>query len=148
MSYGCPKCGSENTQKITSITSAGTTHSETKKHKIKSVSHTELAVMLAEPKKKEVNWFLDTLFITIGSGIVGLVAGVIGSLIFGSRSSIPTLIWLIVALATFIWFSRWAKKGRVRDRDYNQNQFPKEHALWSNGFYCHRCEHTYTPQAE
>lgn len=172
MDLNCPKCKSENTQKITSVVSAGTTHTtgstsstsigttgtavgvSTSRGTVNATSTTVLAKKLAEPTKK-YDGFLAILvclspfvfFLSVAIG--GFIAFEILWFRYNPYASFQ-LVPMIFSGLIFIWimkfiYRKWEPYRKAR-KEYNENEFPEIHKKWSEGFYCHRCEHTFVPE--
>ena len=171
MDLNCPKCKSENTQKITSIVAAGTTHTtgttsstsigttgtavgvSTSRGSVSATSTTELARKLAEPTKKYDGYIaiLACLspFVFILSFMVG---GYIAFEILWFRyDPYASFHWMPVILGSpiFVWtmkfiYRKW-EPYRLARKAYNENEFPVIHKNWNEGFYCHRCENIFVP---
>lgn len=151
MDLNCPKCSSEQTQKITAIVSSGTTHSVGLTSSVgvgsvggkmavgsstgttRSTSTSELAKKLAAPVKKSDSLILPLVLIL---GIFGWIPiammGFLGYLVSGGLGY-----WLFTHL----------KKKSDAAKQYNTEVFPVEFSNWERGFYCHRCEHSFIPAA-
>jgi hypothetical protein len=137
----CPKCKSENTQKLSGIVASGTSHSQshsvgsvggyaaggpafgTTSSTTNTVTHSALAQKLAAPKKK------PTIVLVIGFAfLISLTWGIFGK-ILGTLGAAALAYW------AFILFTKNAA--------YNATVLPGLLADWNQSFYCHRCEHTF-----
>lgn len=171
MDLSCPKCKSENTQKITSVVSSGTTHTtgttsstsigttgtavgvSTSRGTVSATSTTELAKKLAEPTKK-YDGFLAILLCL--SPFVFFLSAAIGAYIafeilwfrydpWASFQTAPMILSAIpfCLIMKFI-YKKW-EPYRMARKAYNENEFPAVHKRWSEGFFCHRCENIFLP---
>ena len=171
MDLSCPKCKSENTQKITSVVSSGTTHTtgttsstsvgttgttvgvSTSRGTVSATSTTDLARKLAEPTKKYEGFirvllcaFLFILPVSLVIG--GYVAYEILWFEMDPWAKFHTAGW-VFGIIPFFWlmnlvYKKW-EPYRMARKAYNQNEFPELHKRWSEGFYCHRCENIFVP---
>lgn len=171
MNLNCPKCQSENTQKITSVVSSGTTHTSgstsstsivttgtavgvaSSSGSVNATSTTELARKLAEPSKK-YDGYLAILI--VASPFVFFFSAACGAFIafkvLWFKPSVWDFNWMPIFLGApiFMWimkfiYRKWAPYRAVR-KNYNDNEFPEIHKKWREGFYCHRCENVFTPK--
>jgi len=143
LELNCPKCKSENTQKLSSIVDSGTTHAQS--HSVGSVggsiggspsygmtssttntrSQSALAKKLSAPARK------PTILLLIGFGFLMMLAwGIMGKL-FGLVGA--------AALGFFGW-TLFQKNSA-----FNKNEHPALLEKWNNTFYCHRCEALFQP---
>lgn len=134
----CPKCKSENTQKLSAIVDSGTSHSQS--HSVGSAGGTVggraafgvtssttntktqsvLAKKLAAPTKK------STIMLLIGFGFLALIVwGIFGK-------------FLGLLLAGGVGYLGWTLFQK--HSAYNANVYPGLYESWNQSFYCHRCE--------
>jgi len=165
MSYACPKCGSENTQKITAVAASGTTEGTSQTTTVgggvggggfgagvasgttKSQFQTELAKRFSPPEKE-----MEGVFFHIITGLIiyAVVMAVAAFFIIGfGEQIIGEFLATVAWLAFGVWYGlRRIRKGsenRAKSQRFNREEYPALLDMWENGFYCHRCEHTYTP---
>lgn len=164
MSYACPKCGSENTQKITAVAASGTTEGTSKTTTVgggvagggfgagvasgttTSQFQTELAKRFTEPSKKIESVIF---FGIVGLIIYAIVMAIAAYFIIGfGQGLVGDFLATIAWLAFGVWYGRRrirkSKAERANSRRFNREEYPALLDMWKNGFYCHRCEHTYT----
>lgn len=150
MDLNCPKCASEQTQKITAIVSSGTTHSVGRTNSVgvgsvggklavgsssgttRSTSTSELAKTLAAPTKKS-----DALIVpfVLVMGFFGWIPVAVMGFFMG----------LLVSGGLGYWLFTSMKKKADAAKQYNTEVFPGLYQSWETGFYCHRCEHSFVP---
>ena len=154
MELNCPKCQSENTQKITAIVDGGTTHSRGTTHSVgmgsvggkmamgssvgttNTTHKTALAQKLNKPSKKSEAVIVPTVLV---GGALGAIAGsIVGSMTF-------SLLGIAAFGGVVYFFHQKFSKTAAINRAYNLEEFPAALNTWENGFYCHRCEHVFTP---
>lgn len=145
----CPKCSSDQTQKITAIVSSGTTHSIGRTNSVgvasvggkmalgtstgttRTTSTSVLASKLNAPVKKSESYLLAFIFVMCLFGWIPVAI----FHIFGILISAGFGYWLFVKL----------KKNAEAAKAYNRDVFPNQFSAWDQGFYCHRCEHSFIP---
>lgn len=146
MDLNCPKCSSDNTQRISSIVEAGTTTTKGRTTSVGSAygsgglgvgssvgsinatSKTALAEKLARPAKKPV----ISLYIAIVAIAWFTLAGVTA-----------VGYWILLIAAPLSWFVfSMAGKNKIHNREV----FPELISSWENGFYCHRCDTSFVPK--
>ena len=150
----CPKCGSDHTQKITSLVANGTSTSvsHTSTVGVGSVGgataiyssggttrgnhQTKLAQRFVKPRKKLVNAVLGVVIHFVLWGWIP------AALVNASGHGFLAVITVMVSVL-LLW--RWSKKIAEQNAEYNTNVYPKEAAIWDDGFICHRCETVYIP---
>ena len=149
MDLNCPKCSSEQTQKITAIVSSGTTHSVGRTNSVgvasvggkmaigsssgttHSTSTSALAKKLAAPTRQSDSLILPFIFVVVLVGWIPVaIMGFFGVLVSGGLGY-----WL---------FQRMKTKADAA-KQYNSEVYPGAIAAWENSFYCHRCEHSFIP---
>lgn len=154
LDLSCPKCGSDRTQKITSVVSGGTSISTSHSSGIGfgavggttavfatgSTTHghqqTVLAQKLAQPQRTSMLKFWG--LVLVAAVLATIPAVFLGSLGFNFLA-------LVVLIALQIWFWRWAVKRAAMLLDYNKNVYPRDIVTWSKGYFCHRCESVFVP---
>jgi len=138
----CPKCKSENTQKLSAIVASGTSQSQsvsvgsyggtvggaaqfgTTSSTTNTTTQSVLAKKLAAPAKKK------TILVLVGFGFLALIA-------LGMFSS--KLLGIPVAAGVGYWgFSIYTKNVA-----YNATIWPGLFDDWNQSFYCHRCENIF-----
>jgi len=138
MNLNCPKCNSENTQKLSAIVAGGTIHSRSHGTSVggggfttgglgggvmststTGMSQTELAKRLSAPRKKYWALFIVALGVISAPTVVGFLVG--------------------VPLGLYLFFAK--------NQKYNREVYPKLKADWDQSFYCHRCEAVFIPAA-
>lgn len=137
----CPKCKSENTQKLSSIVDGGTSHSQS--HSVGSVggsiggspsygvtssttntrTQSMLAKKLGAPAKK------PTFLLILGFGFLMLV-------VWGMFGKFVGL--LLAAGLGFLAYTLFTKNTA-----YNTAVLPGLLEEWNASFYCHRCENVF-----
>lgn len=163
----CPHCGSDHTQKITSIVDAGTTQhsgttsgyttgtgmvdgkiafmSGTTTSKTRGTSKTALAMSLEQPKEKPVlgmawEWFRYSF---AGFMLFVIAGATVLDWIFpgfGNKS------WpMLVAFLAVIAFGVKCFFDAVSNKTWNSEEYPSLIHRWTNGYFCHRCENIYVP---
>lgn len=154
MDLTCPKCQSNNTQKITAVINSGTTHIEGSSSSgqigdatqdFQGTHTSELAKKFPKPEKKSESALKGTV---ITSLVGGWIPAVMIVNLFMSKSSGNTqnvVFFLLFAATVFVIHSA-SKKSAAEHVAYNRNQYPKELHSWENGYYCHRCENVFTPK--
>lgn len=162
MDLNCPKCNSENTQKITAIVDSGTTHSRGTTTSVgvgsvggglayggstgttRTTHTTALAQRFTKPKKRSEGYVLSSVFLTLIAS--WLSAALIGPII-GSKNEFVVFLEALICLVVFgRLIFRWQKNKSEKNKEYNRNSFPEEIETWSNGFFCHRCEAVFVPK--
>jgi hypothetical protein len=134
----CPKCKSENTQKLSAIVASGTSHSRSQS--VGSVGGTvggsaafgmtnsttstqtqsALAKKLSPPSKKK------TILLLVGFAFLMLLAWGMFGKILGTLGAAG------LGYFGFVLFQK--------NSAYNANVYPGLLADWDQSFYCHRCE--------
>jgi hypothetical protein len=137
----CPKCKSENTQKLSAIVDSGTSHSQsvsvgsyggtvggaaqfgTTSSTTNTTTRSVLAKKLAAPAKKK------TILVLVGFGFLILLAwGMFGK-----------FLGTLVAAGLGYWgFTLYTKNVA-----YNATVWPGLFDQWNQSFYCHRCENVF-----
>ena len=143
MDFNCPKCSSDNTQKISSIVEAGTTKTTgttqsvgvasvrgglgvgTSVGTINATSKTALATKLASPVKQN-SFVFYVLMVSIPFLIVVIFPWYLG-----------------YPLAGFIGWMLFQKADKAKT--YNREVFPGLLSNWQSSFYCHRCDNSFIP---
>lgn len=154
LDLSCPKCGSEQTQKITSVVAGGTSISSSRTSGVgvgavggttavfatgattRGHQQTVLAQKLAQPQRVSMLKFWA----------LALVAAVLAMIpaVFLSEMGFNFLA-LVALIAMQIWFWRWAVKRSSMLLDYNENIYPRDIVTWRKGYFCHRCESVFVP---
>lgn len=134
----CPKCKSENTQKLSAIVASGTSRSQSQSigsmggtvggsmafgmtsSTTTTQTQSELAKKLAAPAKKR------TILVLVGFGFLVLLSWGMFGKILGTLGA--------VALGYFGWMLY------QKNTAYNANVLPGLLDEWNQSFYCHRCE--------
>lgn len=163
----CPHCGSEHTQKITSIVDAGTTShsgrttghttgagmvngkialmSGTTTSTTSGTSTTALAASLGQPSERPVLGMAWTWFRYSFAGFLLFVvlASTVLDWIFPGfgKSSWP----MLVAFLSIIAFAVKCFFDAVSNKKWNADEYPGLSYRWMNGYFCHRCENIYVP---
>ena len=139
----CPKCSSDNTQKLSAIVDGGTSHSRSQSvgsvggsfggragfgmtsSTTNTQTQTTLAKKLSAPRKKA------TVLLLIGFFF----------LICFVWAILPKFVGLLGALALgYYAFTRFKKNSA-----YNTDVWPGLFKTWEESFYCHRCENVFVP---
>lgn len=159
MDLNCPKCKSENTQKITAIVSAGTTRTSgstssssvgvmggsvgvgSSRGTINATSKTELANKLAKPKPRFQSLIGGMVLFALVGWIPGWIV-VVEKHLYGSTETF--VYWGIYALLMAGFYKFWAPRAE-KNRTYNETEYQTLLKSWENGFFCHRCEHQFLP---
>jgi hypothetical protein len=137
----CPKCQSENTQKLSAIVASGTSQSQsvsvgsyggtvggaaqfgTTSSTTNTTTQSVLAKKLAAPSKKK------TILVLVGFGFLILLSWGM----FGKK------LGTLVAAGLGYWgFTIYTKNVA-----YNATIWPGLFDEWSQSFYCHRCENIF-----
>jgi len=147
----CPKCNSENTQKITAIIDSGTTHSHgtsTSQAGTVSSSATHRSVLvrkLSAPSKYSRAYiivkFLFKNFLSFPAA--AFLADVFGK---AGTDQYKILIMLSILGPTICLFFLQLKKELIIAKQHNENVYPQQIHTWKNGFFCHRCENVFVPR--
>lgn len=135
MQLGCPKCGSENTQKLSLVVEAGTFTSSSFSFGVggagKSMgvlgastsgsSTSKIAKKFAAPEKAPAirGFIAIMIFAAVAAVFIGKVAIIVG-------------FWIGVVLA-------------ILALAYNLSMFPGEFAEWDAKYICLRCAEVFTP---
>jgi len=137
INLNCPSCGGENTQKLSSIHDAGTSHGTTQSVGFvggrgggngfggmtsssgTTFSQTSLAKKLAPPKKK----------MTAKIIFLGVVV---------TLGTLWTVVIPFIAIPASIYFYR-------KNKAFNTIEYPKLMEPWLKQYYCHRCENVFIP---
>lgn len=145
MSFNCPSCHSENTQRLSVVYESGISDINTKSRgwifgmgggdsgvgittsKTKGTSQTA-ASLNSSPPEKMGYWKLQLLLFVICAVLVGMFAQDNKIL-----EKLFTIIWLCVS-AFFVY----------RTFKFNQQQWPKQMRAWENTFQCNRCNEVFT----
>lgn len=145
----CPKCESENTQKISNIISSGTTNSESTsnvsgfsgsgyihgKQTTYTTSQTKLAERFSKELHKESPW--TALISTLIAGI-SIAAGIFAWKYFHSS----TWGWS-VGIGLFLVICYFIGNYKPSEASAAKAELLKR---WQNeGCYCNRCEHVFIP---
>jgi hypothetical protein len=155
LDMSCPKCGSDQTQKITSLVAGGTSNTVAHTSTVgvgtvgssvavyssggttRGSQQTELAKRFVQPRKKVVAPVLGFLIdFVVWGWIPAALVYAFGSGFFSAVTFMATLV--------MVW--RWSKKRADRNTHYNVNVYPNEAATWDHGFFCHRCDTVYIPE--
>lgn len=156
MDVTCPACQGTDTQKIAAPVSGGNARGKVAAMDIdagaslnasdvhttidttKSSSHTEVVHTSPEPKlKTDGNPIVGTLVLTV---VVGWIPALILYIRTGKLLSCAAL---FVASVFVIYVL--IKRNIIKNRHYNENEYPKERDLWENGYYCHDCKNVFVP---
>lgn len=139
----CPKCKSDNTQKLSAVVASGTSHSQsvsvgsyggtaggaaqfgTTSSTTNTTTQSVLAKKLAAPSKKK------TILVLVGFAFLMLLAwGMFGK-----------LLGTLAAAGLGYWgFTIYTKNVA-----YNATVWPGLFDSWNQSFYCHRCENVFKP---
>jgi len=161
----CPQCGSNETQKFTSIISEGTTHTSgttrsvssgvglsggglgvgvgTSSGTINATTMSELAkkITALKPRTKFANPWLIT-----SAGFLILLFGVFPNII---PRFLGEYLMMIISLGGSVYAARKLYDFEVNrlksNKQYNTEAFPGELQEWESKFYCRQCTHTYLP---
>jgi hypothetical protein len=143
MSLACPVCGSENTQKVSLIYSAGTSSTNSTTigagvvgHKgavglgsTQSNAQSALAQRCAPPQKRDADrqgcWAL-----------LGIIPAMILAAIFNSNL-LGIVAWLLLAGALLA-----STRGAMR---YNREVYPRQYEAWNKRMLCLRCDNMFSP---
>lgn len=161
MSFTCPNCGSENTQKVSVIFESGTTTVETTSSHTavgmskggftpivgasekKRIHQTQLATNLAPPQEKGIGGLLWLYVLAPILGFVALFVAIVADAddtiarwaCFGTTLLIFGLItWGIV---------RVAKEALA----FNRDEWPALHEEWKSKWFCHKGGEAFQPSA-
>lgn len=164
MNYACSKCGSENTQKLSSIVTEGTTHGYSKASgwistgqtgvtrvttQMSTTNRTALAHRFAQPVlRKPDNPRSDAVLASsLGWGLLcGFGASI---MISGGNSDI--LLFGTFAVGFFGGYSirrQYLIPLCQENAKYNKEVYPAESEIWHKSFYCHRCEFVFAPSGD
>jgi hypothetical protein len=138
----CPKCQSENTQKLSAIVASGTSQSQsvsvgsyggtvggaaqfgTTSSTTNTTTQSVLAKKLSAPAKKK------TILVLVGFGFLALIAlGMFSSKLLG------------IPVAAGVGY--WGFMIYTKNVAYNATVWPGLFEEWSQSFYCHRCENIF-----
>lgn len=159
MELSCPTCKSDQTQKITAIVDAGTTRSVGKTSTIgvasagrgigvggavsttRNTSTTDLAKKLATPKKRFSSVWLGFIPLMLFGGWIpyNIAAS------FFHNVTLSNIAGFIALAGTGYVAFKVINKKAIEGKQYNTSVYPKELQTWQDGFFCHRCEHTFIP---
>lgn len=147
INLSCTNCGSDSTQKLSSIHEAGTSHGTTKSvgsfggmgqggsvgglHTSTGTTfnQTALATKLAPPQKKKTGKLLASF---------SFMAVFIPFCLEFAPTFIRFLVgFSLLGLGIFLF---------IRNKNYNSTEYPRLMEPWSKQFYCHRCENVFTPR--
>lgn len=164
VSYACPKCQSENTQKISAIIASGTTHGDSTtvtvgagggtgglgagvaSGKTTSQFQTSLVKKFPEPVRKSEDVILGFI---IGSVMFGVLVFFLIAVLFGMMGWNSKALMIVLSLPAFFYTIPKIYKSVVSsansNKEFNLTKLPAERDLWNHGFYCHRCENVYNP---
>lgn len=168
MSFNCPNCESENTQRIANIYSSGTTSTTTNNFgaingmsvntagdvgviggnthgSSTTKSQTAMASQFSPPSKQDDTFrYPWALMKGIGVGLVSV--GIIG---FFLSLVLPEILRLAVQLCIFclvIYKFYKAEKSRSDEcKQYNATEYVKRLKEWESRFFCHKCSHVFAP---
>lgn len=173
MSFNCPRCESENTQRVANIYSSGTTSSTASTvHVLNGLSvssggevgviggnaqgstttrtQTSLAAQFSPPAKQDDRLHLAwALMKGIGIGLLAVGAfNILGTIV---RFLIPALSDLVFVCSLALFFFlvyKFYNAERVRSeqcKKYNATTYVEELKQWESLFYCHKCSHVFSP---
>jgi hypothetical protein len=155
LDLSCPKCGSDHTQKITSVVSGGTSISTSHSSGVGfgavggttavfatgGTTHghqqTVLAQQLAQPQPPVPIWRFWAAIL-----VLSVIALVPAAILDGMGFNFLSMVALVAAP---VWLWRWAMKRAAVLLDYSKNVYPNAIASWSKGYFCHRCESVFVP---
>jgi hypothetical protein len=163
--YFCPKCKSENTQKLSAIYSAGTSTSQSRSRGIglllndgdidpflatsKSVSsnQTHLAEKLNPPVFFPAKCTKANVVAILGVITALIALGFFMSVFFSHRSSKMlhltfAIISSLSASACLTFHNKEVKRVNTLNME-NAKRIEKEMIDWNTKYYCHRCEHIF-----
>lgn len=156
MDVTCPACHSTDTQKIAAPVVKGTARGklaagdlddgassdpsdlDATADSTKSSSHTEVTHTSPEPRLKTDG---DPI---VGTLVLSVVVGWIPALILYLRTGKLFSSAALFAASVFVIYVL-IKRNIIKNRDYNENEYPKERDVWDNGFYCHDCGNVFVP---
>jgi hypothetical protein len=142
MTFSCPACGSENTQKVSLIYASGTSSTESTTlgaglvgHRgavgigsTKSSNRSALAQQYAPPLKKDVNrqgWW--ALFGIIPAAMIGDAC---------NSDLVGILVWILIVVALLV-----STRNAMR---YNRAIYPVRYEAWSKRMLCLRCGNSFS----
>lgn len=162
MELNCPKCKSENTQKITAIVDSGTTHSRGKTTSVgvgsvggrmavgsstgttNTTHKTALAQKFPTPSKRPEGYIVKFVF---GTLLVGSLGYFLLTSITNTHGGLFSIILGLIAYGvTGKFLLQFLKNKSDANKAYNETVYPQEQRAWDNGFYCHRCENVFVPE--
>lgn len=162
MDLTCPKCRSENTQKITAIVDSGTTHSRgtTTSVGVGSVGgrlavgsstgttntthKTALAQKFPTPSKRSEGYVVK---LVLGTVVIGSVAYAILTSVTNTHGGFFDLVLGALAYGvTGKLLLGFLKRKADANKVYNETVYPQEQRAWEHGFFCHRCENVFVPE--
>ena len=137
----CPKCNSENTQKLSAIVDGGTSHSQsvsvgsyggtvggaaqfgTTSSTTNTTTQSVLAKKLAAPAKKK------TILVLVGFALLMLLAWGMFGKILGTLGAAG--------------LGYWGFMIYTKNVAYNATVWPGLFAEWNQSYFCHRCENIF-----
>jgi hypothetical protein len=138
--FDCPSCGSESTQKLSSIRRDGITRTSGKaqstfggSYKISGLNVSETSRMAAPPQHP-ISFILTRLFLGIIVWIgITLLASRIISQMTGFFSNVMAIIWFLITLFISLKYVLW-------DSIVYTKKYPANMHRWNNSYFCSRCD--------
>ena len=161
MDLSCPKCKSENTQKVTSIVSGGTSNGmgttqavgvtnvggkvglATMSGTTRTSSQTELARSLSCPELKNTSFGIVGWVLVGGLFLLFFISSI--NIFFKTEDvgKIFALILFVISIGIIILIKKSLNKFE-ENKEYNEKTYPQLFDFWNKSFYCHRCENIFT----
>lgn len=80
----------------------------------------------------------------VGALILSAIGGWIPALVlYVSTGKLVAALFLFVVTVFLIYVL--IKRNIMKNRHYNENEYPRERAVWENGFYCYDCGTIFVP---
>lgn len=135
----CPKCGSENCQRLSVVYRSGTSYSfsSTGYGSGYSNSTSELASLASPPQREKIDFFRS--FLVLGFSLMMLMMGLRAITHFDITTVFTGLVLGIMGGLGLLYLG----SSVLKKIKYNMTQYHKDYQYWQNQWLCHKCGKIY-----